>query len=89
MTPEINEKLTLIECTLISEADYLEVSFQQEMIYILISKREYKYYNLSERIYSVFELLKLCCPEVLYEYPVLIETFDEMELTHLMGMHLK
>ena len=87
--PEINEKLTLVECALISESDYLEVSYQSGHIYILISKREYKFYTLSERIYSVFELLKLTVPEILYEYPVLIETFDEMELTSLMKMYIK
>ena len=88
MTPELNEKLTLVECALISEADYLEVSYQNGYIYILLSKREYKYYTLSERIYSVFELLKLTVPEILYEHPFLIETFSESELTNLMKMYL-
>ena len=88
MTPKLNEKLTLVECALISESDYLEVSYQSGYIYILISKREYKFYTLSERIYSVFELLKLTVPEILYEHPFLIETFDSNELSELMGMYL-
>jgi uncharacterized protein YfkK (UPF0435 family) len=89
MTPELNEKLTLVECALISESDYLEVSAQSGYIYILISKREYKFYTLSERIYSVFELLKLTVPEILYEHPFLIETFSEPELTDLFRMYRK
>ena len=90
MTPDINEKLILIECALLNEEnpDYLEVSLQNGYIYILISKRKYKFYTLSERIYGVFEVLKLYCPEILYEFPFLIETFSEPELTDLMGMYL-
>lgn len=90
MTKEINEKLTIVECVLINEEapDYCEVSYQNGYVYILLSKREYKFYTLSERIYSVFEILKLYCPEILYEFPFLIETFSEDELTNLMGMYL-
>lgn len=91
MTPEINFKLTEIESVLINHEDpgYLEVSAQQNFIYILISKQEYKYYNLSERILAVFEILKWQVPHILEEIPVIIETFTEPELTDLFRMHLK
>ena len=91
MTPEINEKLTIVEVTLLNEIqpDYLEVSFQSGFIYVLISKEDFKYQTLSERIWNVFELLKWNIPEILDEFPFVIETFDSNELTDLMRMYAK
>lgn len=85
-----NELLTIIEVTLLNEIfpDYIEVSFQQNFIYILISKEDFKFQTLSDRILGVFELLKFYCPEILEEFPFIIETFDSQELDQLMEMYL-
>jgi hypothetical protein len=85
LTPEINLKLTEIEIVLINEEspDYLEVSYQQGFIYILCSKAEYMYSSLSERIYSIFEILETFCGDILEEYSFIVETFTAEELSGL------
>lgn len=95
MTPEINLKLTELECLLINEEDpeYLECSYQevdnQGFIYILLSKPEYKYYNLSERIYSIFDVLKFYASDILEEFPIIVECLDSNELTGLFKYYTK
>ena len=82
---ELTQDLTLIECILLDEErpDYIEVSKQQNFVYILLSRESYKYDKLSERIYSVFEVLELYCPEFLQKYSFIVETFSSEELSGL------
>lgn len=91
MTKELNEKLTIVEVTLLNELlpDYIEVSYQSGYFYVLIAKEDYKYYTLSERILDIFQLLKWNCKEILEEFPFIIETFDSNELDGLLGMYEK
>lgn len=91
MTKAINDKLTILECLLINELDpgYLEVSYQMNFIYILVSKYDYKHYSLSERIYDVFEVLKIFADDILKEFPVIVETLDSTELSGLFWMYSK
>ena len=89
MTPQINLKLTEIEVVLINEEnpDYIEVSYQenqgQGFIYCLLSKPLYMYSSLSERILSIFEILKMYCMDILAEFPVIVETLTTEELDGL------
>lgn len=85
MNKYINEKLAILECVLINEENpsYLEVSFQNGFIYCLLSKPEYMYSTLSERILSVFEILKTFCQDILDEYSIIVETLTSEELSGL------
>lgn len=89
MTEDINHILTLLECTLINEErpNYIEISYQMEHIYILLSKPEYKHYKLHERIQSVMSLLQFEHSEILDKYPVIIETLTEEELASMFAMY--
>lgn len=85
MSPEINEVLTILEVVLINEENpsYIEVSAQNGFLYILLSKPEYMYSSLSERILSVFEILKTFCADILESYSIIVETLTTEELNGL------
>lgn len=79
----MTETLVEIEATLINEEDpgYLEISKQHEFIFILISRTDYKFMSLSERIARIFDVLKFYHQSVLDKNPVIVETYSEEELT--------
>jgi hypothetical protein len=82
----LNSALIYIECTLINNYDpvFMNVTYQNEFIYIYVVCKKFKNYKLSERIRSVFSLLKFECYDILSEYPILVEAFDETELQEQM-----
>lgn len=79
----IKEAMLYAEVTLINNSDpiFMQVDYQQGFLYIFVACDYFKHYTISERIESLFLLLKLECPDVLDEFPVLIEALDEEELT--------
>lgn len=91
MDAEINNFLTLIECTLLESElpDYIEVSYQNGSIYILLSKEEYVHYKLHERIQGVFGLLQFEHEDILEEFPVIIECLTPTELSDLFRLYGK
>jgi hypothetical protein len=91
LTPEINNILTLIECTLLEQEkpDYIEVSWQNDIIYVLLSKEEYRHIKVYERIQSVYALIQFEYSELLEEYSVLVECLDSDELKGLFELYGK
>lgn len=89
MDQEINNLLTYIECIIINAIfpEYLEISYQDGFLYILLSKKEYKFYSLSERQESIFNLLKIEIPDIMEKYPIIVEVFDSNELDGLMKLY--
>lgn len=90
MTEEdINSILLLLECTLINEEQpsYIEVSFQLDSIYILLSKPDYKHYKVHERIQRIYALLQFEHSDIIDEIPVIIECLDSDELDQLFNMY--
>jgi len=81
--------MTIIECIILNEEipDYMEVSWQNNFIYILVSKAEYLYSSLSERMLNIFEILKQFCGDILGEFSVIVETFTSEELTGLFKLY--
>lgn len=88
MNSEINLLLTSIEVALLNaeKPEYLEVSLQNNFIYILVSKRDYKHYSLSERQKSLFKLLEVEFGDTI-KYPVIIEAFCDKELDGLFKLY--
>lgn len=82
MTEAINNILTLIECTLLEfeKPDYVEISYQQDHIYILLSKEDYKNYKIHERVQSVYALIQFEHSEILEEYAIIVECLDSDQL---------
>lgn len=91
MNGEINNFLLLLESTLINveRPDYVEISYQNGFIFLLVSRRDYKYYSISERIKSLFTLLEFYHSDIIEEYPVIIEALDDSELTELFKLYAK
>lgn len=91
MTEDINSFLTLIECTLLESEipDYIEVSYQNGHIYILLSKDDYVNYKLHERIQRIFALLQFEHDDILQEYSVIIECLTPTELSDLFRLYGK
>lgn len=91
MSPDLNDKLIIIECVLINEEqpDYIEVSFQNGFIYCLIAKEDYKHQALSERVLGIFEVLKWNCPDILEEYSIILEALDTHELNGLFEFYAR
>jgi hypothetical protein len=89
MTPEINNILTLIECTLINDErpEYIEVSYQNGAIYVLLSKKEYEHYGLYERIQGVYGLINFEHSDILGEHHLIVECFTPDELTELFKLY--
>lgn len=85
----IDDLLILIECSLINaeSPDYLEVTFQNDFIYILISKPNYKHYTLPERQNMIFSLLEFEYSDILCEHPVIVEVLDSQELDDLFKLY--
>lgn len=84
----LEETLIYLECLLVNDMNpiYLQVDFQQEFVYIFIVCDYFKHYSISERISSVFSLLKVDCPSVLKEYSIAAECFSEQEFTDMLKM---
>ena len=82
----LNAALIYVECTLINNYDpvFMNVTYQNEFIYVYIVCQKFKHYSLSERIKSVFSLLKFECFDIIAEYPILVEAFSEDELQEQM-----
>lgn len=91
MNNEINNFLLSIECTLLNETtpDYIEISYQNGFIHILTCKSEYQYFTISERIKSIFILLEYYHSDIIEMYPVIVECFDEKEITELFKLYGK
>ncbi len=91
MTEDLQSILLLLEATLLEYEvpDYIEVSEQNNVIYVLISKEEYKNVPLHERIQKVSALLEFDHDDILDKYPVIIECLDSQELSDLMEMYGK
>lgn len=75
-----------IEALMINDMDpiFLQTDYQNGFIYLFIVCEQFKYYTISERIQSLFTLLKYDCSEILKEHPVIIEAFSESELDEIM-----
>lgn len=89
MNDEINNILTLLECTIkeAEDPDYIELSYQLGHIYILCSKKDYKHMSLYDRIMRISALLEFEHEDVMEKYPVIIETYDEDQLKDLFEMY--
>lgn len=84
---QIDEVLVYLECLLIQaeEPEYIEVSLQHGFIYIVLMKGKYSFYSIKERITGVFLLLQLDCPNIVENYPILIECFSDVEFDDMIG----
>lgn len=82
----LEDALIYLECLLLNDLDptYIEVNDQQGFIYIFLVKDEFKYYEISERIQSVFTLLKHECPEIIKEHPLIVECYSDDELQDML-----
>lgn len=80
------EILLYLEVLLLNEVNpfFINVEVQNGFIYIFMAADQFKHYSISERIESVFSLLKYDCPSILANYPVILEAFDESEFTEMM-----
>lgn len=89
MTPEINEDLTLIEFVVLNtlHPSYIEVSYQMDYVYILVSKPEFRYWPLNERISSIFKLLEFEIPDMMKKYSFVVEAMDDKELDSLFKLY--
>jgi hypothetical protein len=65
---------------------FLQVDYQQEFIYLFIVCDYFKDYSISERIESIFTLIKFDCPSILGKYSIAVEAFSEQEFTDLLRM---
>lgn len=91
MNTKINNILTLIECTLLEQErpEYIEVSYQMDKIYVLLSKEEYKHYKIHERVQSIYALLQFEHSDILDEYSLVVECLDSEELKGLFELYGK
>ena len=89
MNDDIPSILLLLECTLINEENpsYIEISEQNNVIYILLSKPDYKHYKLHERIQGVFGLLSFEHDDIMSKYQVIVECMTEEELDSMFKMY--
>lgn len=71
---------------MINEFDpiFLQTDFQKGFIYLFIVCEKFKYYTISERIESIFTLLKYDCEDILKKHPIIVEAFSESELDEMM-----
>lgn len=83
---KIEDALLLLEATLINEErpEYIEVSEQAGFIFILLSKKEYKDIPLHERILRITSLLEFEHDDILDQYPVIVECYDDQQFTDLL-----
>ncbi len=83
--------LLLLEATLLEheQPDYIEVSENAGLIYILVSKDEYKNVPLYERIQKISALLEFDHEDILDIYPVIVEALDSDELKSLFELYGK
>jgi hypothetical protein len=91
MDQELNNILTLIECTVLEheQPDYIEVSAQNGSIYLLVSKKEYKDMPLYDRIQGIYALIQFELSELLDEYSVIVEALDSDQLKGLFELYGK
>lgn len=83
---ELEDALIIIEATIIQEEDpdYIEVNAKNGIIYVTLAKKEYKNMPLHERIQKIRGILEFEHDDVLDEWPVLLDTYDEDELEELL-----
>lgn len=91
MTNDLPSILLLLEATLLEYEipDYIEVSENAGVIYILVSKEEYKNVPLHERIQKISALLEFDHDDILDIYPVIVEALDSDELKSLFELYGK
>lgn len=91
MNQEINNILTLIECLILETEvpDYIEVSFQNGNLYVLVSKDSYKNIPLYDRIQPIYSLIQFEYSHLLDEYHVIVEALDSEELKGLFELYGK
>ncbi len=91
MNQETNNLLTLIECCVLEHEmpDYIEVSFQNGSIYVLVSKESYKNIPLYDRIQSIYSLIQFEYSELLEQHHVIVEALDSEQLKGLFELYGK
>lgn len=91
MDQELNNILTLIECSVLEHEvpDYLEVSFQNGNIHVLVAKESYKDIPLYDRIQSIYSLIQFEYSELLDEYHIIVEALDSDQLKGLFDLYGK
>ena len=79
----LEDMMVYLECLMLNEInlDFLQVDYQQGFIYIFIVSHKFKTMPISERIEHVFSIIKYDCPEILTQYPIAIEAFDDSEFS--------
>lgn len=84
----LEDSMLYLECLIINELSpiFLQVDHQQDFIYLFIACDYFKHYSISERIDTVFSLLKFDCPAILREHPIAVEAFDSDELDEIFKM---
>jgi len=82
----IEDVLLYVEILLMNDFNpvFIDVQVQNGFIYIFIACNQFKHYSISERIESIFSLLKIDCPDIIAKFPVIVEAFDGDELQELM-----
>ena len=69
--------------------DYIEISYQSDHIYILLSKEEYKNFKIHERVQGIYALLQFEHSDLLDEYAIIVECLDSKELQGLFELYGK
>jgi len=88
MSDELETTLILLECCIINNEmpDFLDVYYSEGVINILVATDNYKSYNVSERIKGVFEIIGWEYPEILDNYPVIVNCLTLSELDEFFKM---
>lgn len=82
----LEDTLLYVEILLMNDFNpvFTDVQIQNGFIYVFMACNQFKHYSISERIESIFSLLKMDCPDILLKFPVIVEAFDSDELQELM-----
>lgn len=82
----LEDILLYIEITLMNDFNptFIDVQVQNGFIYVFMACNQFKHYSISERIDSIFSLLKQDCLPILAKFPVIVEALDDDELQEMM-----
>jgi len=82
----VEDTLLYVEILLMNDFNpvFIDVQVQNGFIYVFMACNQFKHYSISERIESIFSLLKQECPDILFKFPVIVEAFDSDELQDIM-----
>lgn len=83
---DVDSSLIYLEVLMLNEMYpiFLQVDYQQEFLYIFIVCDYFKNYSISERIESIFSLMKFDCPEILSSHSVIVEALSDVEFDQFM-----